>query len=658
MGISIWVAAAVLAAPAVPAAAPAGQTVQQQFDAASAALEKPDWAEAARLYEALEARLGSGSPAAARSRAIVRVRKAHALIALHRWDEAETALRQGLAALPANDASVREDRALGLLDLAGLAERSLDYAEALKDYRAAEPMLTGSYQVRALRGIIQTGMFYDAPQALADAERGIALAAQDPANKPREAVFRTLRGRVLLNLGRTADARQDFERAVTLLGGLTAKVDVNDLAARSDAAIAARLAGDQEEARKYLAWTGAGHFDEPFPAAIDMTPPPCGEDLKPDDVAVIELSIAADGTVADAAPIYASHQGMSALLFARAASEWSWRPDELEKIPAIFRTMTRLEMRCSTAARHPGVAELLRPEVDEWLQQQHVEPLDTGDVAQAARLKPLQAELARREAASGPASVALLPVLVDLARNPLVDMDDTRTDLDRAFAIATSARAPGPVIAFVGIRRAVAVDWRDRRSGTAAQALRTLLADPRIASDPRAAAAVRLALAAQLAGHKAGRADAMAVLDEATKTPGLPAQDPMRAAAFARLASLKLANGEVEAARATYAASGLSADQCALLDATPRLKHNAGSSGDFPQEAMRWGFEGWAKLEYDLTAAGVTTNVRPTVAYPPFIFGKAGSEIVQRLRYDASFRPDGSLGCGGMAQSIHFRLGH
>jgi hypothetical protein len=656
MVISMWIAAAAAAVQAAPAA-PAGQSIQQQFDAASAALDKAQWDEAARLYERLEARLGAATPTAARSRAIVRIRKAHALVNLHRWGEAETALRQGLAALPANDASVREDRALGLLDMGELSERALDYGEALKDYRAAEPVLPGSFQVRALRGLIQTGMFYDAQQALADAQRGLALAATDPANKRREAVFRTLRGRVLLNLGRTAEARQDFEKAVTLLGGLTEHVDINDLAARSDAAIAARIAGDQEAARKYLAWTGAGHFDTPFPAALDMAPPPCGEELKPDDVAVVELAISPDGSVAEATPIYASRQGTSALLFARAAGAWSWQPEDLAKIPPLFRALTRLEMRCSTAVRHPIVAELLRPEVDEWLQQHHVEPLDTGDVGQAARLKPLQAELARREAGAGQASVVLVPVLVDLARNPLVGNEDSRADLDRALGIATAAKAPGPVIAYLGIFRALAVDWRALHAGNADASLRALLADPRVAADPRASTAVRLAVAARLASTKAGRADAMALLDEATRTPGLPPQDPMRAAAFARLASLKLANGDTEAARATYAASGLSADQCALLDATPRLKHGGGSSGDFPQEAMRWGFEGWAKLEYDLTAAGVTTNVRPTVAYPPFIFGKAGSEIVQRLRYDASFRPDGSLGCGGMSQSIQFRIG-
>lgn len=657
MAVSMWIAAAAAAVQAVPAA-PAGQSIQQQFDAASAALDKAQWDEAARLYEGLEARLGAATPTAARSRAIVRIRKAHALVNLHRWGEAETALRHGLAALPANDASVREDRALGLLDMGELSERALDYGEALKDYRAAEPALPGSFQVRALRGMIQTGMFYDAQQALADAERGLALAATDPGNKRREAVFRTLRGRVLLNLGRTAEARQDFEKAVSLLGGLTEHVDVNDLAARSDAAVAARLAGDEEAARKYLAWTGAGHFDTPFPAALDMPPPPCGDELKPDDVAVVELAISPEGSVAEATPIYASRQGTSALLFARAAGAWSWQPEDLAKIPPLFRALTRLEMRCSTAVRHPLVAELLRPEVDEWLQQQHVEPLDSGDVGQAARLKPLQAELARREATAGPAAVALVPVLVDIARNPLVSIAEGQAHLDRALAIAAAAKAPGPVVAYLGILRALDLDWRAIHAGQADAPLRALLADSRIAADPRAATAVRLALAARLAASKAGRADAMALLDDATRTPGLPAQDPMRAAAFARLASLKLANGDTEAARATYAASGLSADQCALLDATPRLKRGAGSSGDFPQEAMRWGFEGWARLEYDLTAAGVTTNVRPTVAYPPFIFGKAGSEIVRRLRYDASFRPDGSLGCGGMSQSIQFRIRH
>jgi len=631
-------------------------TVQQQFEAATAALDKGDASEALRLYEDLERRVGGSGAAASRSRALVRVRKGQALLNLQRWSEAEAALRAGVAGLPADDASLREDRGIALLDLGELAEHALDYGEALSDYRSAEAGLTGGYRVRALRGLIQTGMFYDAPAALADSDRALAFAGETPADKRREAVFRTMRGRVLLNLGRTGEARKEFAHAVSLLGGLTEKVDINDLAARSDAAIAARLAGDEEEARKYLAWTGAGHFDEPFPPAADMPPPLCDEELKPDDVAVVELSVAKDGTVGDALPVYSSRQGTSALAFARAASGWSWQPERLERIGALFRAVTRVEMRCSTAAHHAGVDQLLRPEVDAWLERMHVPALDADIAGQAQRLKPLRDELARREAASGPNAPALVPILVELAHNPLVGQEESRLLLDRALGIARAANAPAPVVAFLGIRRSLMIDWRELRGGVYERPLRALLADPKIVQDDHAVNAVRLALAGAMANSKNRRPEAMTLLEEVGKAPGLGAGDAMRAAAFARLSSLRLASGDAEGARAAFVASGVRADQCALLDATPRLKRMAGSSDDFPNAALRWGFEGWVKLEYDLTAAGVPTRVRPTVAYPPFIFGKAGSDIVERLRYDPSFRPDGSLGCGGMERSINFRI--
>jgi tetratricopeptide (TPR) repeat protein len=649
----LLIPAAAIAAQATTQAPPAQPTLQQQFEAASVALQAEHWEQALALYQALEARLSASH---VRDLGIVRVRKASALAGLGREEEAGEALRLGLPALPASDPSLADDRFSGLVTLAKIAERALDYGEAYKDYLAAE-QLVPDFQSKApaLRGLIQTGMFYDAPAALARADAAVvAAAALKPAQKNVEGLFRTMRGRVLLNMGRPAEALKELQTAVSLLGGLTEKVDAADLSARSDVAIAALQSGDQDKAREYLAWTGAGHFKQGFPLGSGMVPPPCGTDLSPSDVAIVEFSVRDDGTVGYAAPIYSSRQGPSALLFAEAVTGWSWKPDELKDIPPLFRALTRMEVRCSNASAHPSVVAALRGDVDQWLEARGAAPTGASERrSDAARLKPLEAELARREKESGASSLALLPVLADLASNDLVSREDTHAYLARGLAIARAEKAPPPVLAWFGIGLANA-DWKWPARDKLAAALRMLLADPPIAGDPRASAAVRLALAESLYYGKKGSAEAIATLLEVPKTPGLDPHDPFRAAALARAASLQLIAGDVPAAKAAYVQSGLNATQCSLLDAPPRMKFNGASDSDFPMAALRWGFEGWVKLEFDLTANGKTTNVRPVIAYPPFVFEKSATTIIDKTLYEKTFRPDGDLGCGGISQHIRF----
>ncbi len=652
------IAVALLAGPSMAQPPAAQPSIQQQFEAASAALDADHWTQALALYQQLEARLPATRK---RDLALVRVREGIALGQLDREEEAADALRRGLPDLPTNDPSLTSDRFTGLILQAKIEERALDYGGAYKDYLTAEPLVPDLIsKTPAIRGLIQTGMFYDAPAALARADAAIAAAAAlKPGDKKLEALFRTMRGRVLLNMKRPAEALKELQHAVDLQGGLTDRVNANDLAARSDLAIAALQSGDDAKAREYLAWTGAGHFKDGFPMGTGMVPPACGPDLSPSDVAIVEFSIRDDGTVGASTPIYSSRQGQSALLFAEAVTGWSWQPNELKDIQPLFRALTRMEIRCSTAAEHPSVLAALRRDLDQWLDARGVVP---DDVAQgrsdAARLVPLQQELTRREQASGPSSLAILPVLADLASNALVGRDDRHGYLTRALAIARAEKAPAPVLAWIGIRLA-ASDWSwTRHADTRPAALQALLADPAIAADPHASAAVRLILAEVLYDRKKDKAGLIAALSQVPSTPGLDPNDPLRAAALVRLASAELRAGDADAARSAYARSGLTATQCALMDDRPRLKFSGASAGDFPQEALRWGFEGWVKMEFDLKADGSTTNVRPVVAYPPFVFESAASNILDRTRYEKTFRPDGALGCGGLDQHVRFTLRH
>ena len=122
------------------------------------------------------------------------------------------------------------------------------------------------------------------------------------------------------------------------------------------------------------------------------------------------------------------------------------------------------------------------------------------------------------------------------------------------------------------------------------------------------------------------------------------------------MASIDAGNGKLDQARAAFKRSGLSADQCALLDSPPRMTASNVGGDDFPKEAMRWGFEGWTELQYDVTADGKTQNVRAIVSYPPFVFTKAGANVMDGARFAKTYRPDGGLGCGGDTGRVRFQM--
>jgi outer membrane biosynthesis protein TonB len=75
-----------------------------------------------------------------------------------------------------------------------------------------------------------------------------------------------------------------------------------------------------------------------------------------------------------------------------------------------------------------------------------------------------------------------------------------------------------------------------------------------------------------------------------------------------------------------------------------------------PLAAMKLGFEGWVRTEYDIAADGRTVAPRAVIAYPPFVFDEAATGILRDTRYTSTFRPEGALACSGEQQSIVFRL--
>lgn len=639
----------ILAAMMLAQAAVAQPSAQAMFDAASAAAEAERWAEALAGYEALERRYEGKSP---RTVAIVRVRKGDVLLQLERRDEARDALVSGLAALPADDASLLADRVDAQISLARLALNEVDYPRARAYYETLRPLATStSEKLRVETGLAIATMFESPAQSLTHADAAMALVAATPGTpKALRAQVRTLRGRALLNAKDYKAAQKELELAMRELGGLTTKVDLADISARSDLAIAAMLAGKPDAAREYLAFTGAGTMKAPLASATYFAPPPCGGDaeLKPEDVAIIQFAIGADGKVIGVTPIYAS-RGAVASTFARGVRDWSWSPEGLAKITPLFRVFNRVELRCSTAAARPPVYALLKDATDAWFQAKGVAPVEGGQdfpaLLAAARTQMAAADAAGRDA------LALYPALMAYATSPLTDRTTSRAAARRAAALLAAEGAPGSVQAWYHLGMGWVLDVRPTEEDAR---LRAALASPAVQADAQAAAALKLKIADGFLRRPP--ADARTLLMQVADDARLAERDQLRIGAYVRLANVQAQTGDVAAARASYAKTGLDAQQCALVDARPRMTQSGASSSDFPREAMRWGFEGWVRTEFDISADGKTLAQRAVVAYPPFVFNDAAVGLAKGMQFTQSYRPEGALGCGGQAQTIRFGL--
>lgn len=300
---------ALATAQSAPATSPPKPTAQAQFDAANAASEAGRWQDAATAFAAIEARLGPKGNA--RVLSIVRVRRVIALARLGRGGEAREPLTAGLATLPV-EADLALDRLEALLALARIAEGENAYA-VISAYVSEAEATTMSDRERLAVAVLgaRATMFDPGDAALTYADRALALAIKPGAmSKERLGETRTLRARVLLNRGDHKEAYAELRKALAEQGGLSLKVTQGDIAVRSDLALAALLNKDNDSAKQYLAYTGAGLMKVAFDRGIAMDPPPCGgdADLRRDDVAVVQFGVLDDGTVAYASPIYSSRR--------------------------------------------------------------------------------------------------------------------------------------------------------------------------------------------------------------------------------------------------------------------------------------------------------------------------------------------------------------
>ncbi len=634
-------------------AAPPPDSVQGRFNTAADLLKDGNAKDALPLFEALEKQLQSPPKSSATSLAIARYYKGNALMRMNRLEEAREAtllaLSDGALSKPATKDTLR----LAREQLARLHERLMNDTDAAETYAVLRASAEDDAQrARYLLRQASALSVLEPARALTLSNEAVTLLEALPKEaKEDRASIHAIRGRALLNLGQVKDARAAFQSALRAYGSLDTSVDTMEYALRADAAYAALRDGELEDARKFMAYAGQGTSQRrAFPVPGTMPLPQCGglDELKPDDVAIIEAAITSGGEVAIARPVFATRAGRMGYLFSESVRDWRWQPEVLTGINPVLLRRLRFEVRCTQAFPAANVSNA-RDALSAWLNARPngVRPPIPADKAEADRLARAEADPAR-------AASAWLHY-------------SYRQDLkagEREFAVTEAGKAAGRAgapLEISALARAEGLSDSNRGFGRAAASrrsainMRPMLDEPEIRADPEASARLRLFLAT-LYGEARMGAEERAALDEVVSDKRLPEKHPLRTAALLGLANAAAAQDDTANAAEAFAATGLSPSQCAALSQKPILLKKNTSSDDYPLEAIAWGFTGWVRAEYDIDANGKTANIRHIASFPAGIFNKAGSRVVGDFAYRKSYRPDGSAGCTASGQSIVFGI--
>ncbi|HEX7821264.1 MAG TPA: energy transducer TonB [Sphingobium sp.] len=648
--LTLLLASATLA-PAEPPVSPETLSSQSLFDQATTAAVSEECRKAIQLFDILEQRkaLKTGSmPDSAAA-----VRKGICLIRIGRTADGERAILRGLPVLEKAGPDFMNDVASGTGSLGDAALRYNDYDRAIVQYRRSLAMRTGLERLVTLADLATATVFDGDGASLDYSKEGIALISALPKkeqNRDSLAAFHTLHARALLNQGKAQEGYAELKEALKLSGGLTTRTTLSEVSMRADLGMAAALVGRMDDARMYLAYTGAGRLgDSHFVRGVSMDPPPCGEEtgLRPDDVAVVEFSIGDDGLVANAHTVYSRGNRAAAVAFAGAVNDWYWSPDSVKGIPAFYRVVTRVEMRCSTAdAGAPSILSLAGARFAAWAAARS--PMLRAEESKPKRVEELRRALAQNglQAASLERAAALGMIATLESAPPEI----RASDASQAIAAATEAKAPVEVINWLRLVSITGGDWvPDRKTSLA---LRSLAAEPSFAGDPVSAATALLLASGRVRGSRLP--DAAQMLQKVADDGRLPEHHPLRQAARISLANIAAAAGDGAAAQRFFASTGLTEQQCALIGVRPAMRRSGVDSNDYPMEAQRMGFEGWVNLEFDVTADGRTAKARPIVAYPPLIFVEAALGMTKDFRYESSYRPSGGAACTANRETISF----
>ena len=648
-----------LAALAIGFAAPAtAASLQDQYNVAQTAFDAGKMEAARTGFAAILPRLDA-NPKSAATAAVVRARLGAATLALGEQEAAIVLLTRGAAGLVAGSEQWQQT----MLDLAHADEIVIDYDGAATVYRKllAAPSLVPAIRLSATVGMVRVLTFSDPVAARTYADQAIEQGKAIAPGKRTDilAQLQTLRGRIDLNDGNPREARKWFEKAFASAGGLTTMMNVSDVRVRGDLALAAYLSGDAESARKYLAYTGAGQLPEQgFELGADMPLPACapaGPVLR-DDMAVVEFSLAPDGRVGNVMPIYVSRRGGSELAFARAVRTWSWRPAAAKALPPFWRQAVRMELRCANQGPGDGSLWGLGADVTGWLAEHAPEPLPEALRGEAAALPVLRTELARRTSVFGARSPQLLPVLIAIGGNDVVENEESISADIAGIEIATANAAPRDLVLYFRMGQAIHTTHKRTRAEVlpALEALQKAF-DAEGNGQTRGAA-----LVANYIAYYAGIGQDAKVTEAYRRILAMPLTvvpngDPLRQTARLQIASVEAAASRIDAARELLAQTGLTADQCSAFPITP-VQTGRARGLDFPKEALQWSFEGTVRVAYDLDVTGKPVNVRTVTASPPLVFDAATEAAARTLRYKPIFRDGATIGCADLQQAVRYQI--
>nr|WP_310525275.1 hypothetical protein [Polymorphobacter sp.] len=669
--------ALILAALATPALA--ATTIQQDFDAAQTLLDAGKPTEARAAFTALLTRFPPTSQGKAAS--LIRARLGSAMLDTGDAEAAEPLLKAAIAGFKGTTPQDAEERAMALYDLGRAQESQARLDSAAATYRQAldaKVFPAGDPSDIGLRAALARTLIWSNPaeaRRLLDGLLALPKEKFGAKNFNSRALVETLRGRVELNNNNPGEARRWFTAAAKSAGGAeTQRVSIADVRIRGDLALANYKLGRADEVQKYVAFSGAGSLaSEGLTVASDMPLPSCAPltGLATDAVAVVEFAIGADGRVSGVTPIYASRGNSEAArdqgpetLFPQAVRRWFWNTENVAKLDPFWRQAVRVELRCFND-RPAG--DLVRSAFNRdrlaWYESVGINDTPEWPGNDAEVLPAMRAELARREKDHGAQSPQLLPALRDLAGNAAAPAADRRAAYDRWKALT---RQQSPPVSLRTDLRLNEIMWDSQSAKSRAAALRfereqqaALLAEVEAAGDgdSRAAMLVRLRLGETL-DEQRDTSGARALFDRVAAAPEsiMPAGDPIRTTALLRISNQAAAARDTATAATALAATGLTPEQCSLIDVRPQGINNSVGASAFPGEAQRWGTGGFARVGYDITADGKTTGVRTIVASPPFIFGPPTEKAIARFQYRPVFRSGNTIGCTGNAQTIRFRV--
>ncbi len=620
---------------------------QAIYDAAQAAFDKADWAGALDGFQTLLP--SDPSRPLSHSQALIAGRLAFALEHLRRFDEALVIAKRAIGALPADDIVLVDT----LMTAGESARYSFDYSASITLYERALALAKGAGDQAAVRNVrialayaettinpVAVGVELD--QALAD------KAALTEVKKTDLALIEDLRARAAANAGDNATAERWATRAVDDSGGLTiGKVSLLQIAIRNDAGIIASLRRKGDDARRYLAYTGAGHLKKmAWIGRFTGELPVCAEeaDVHPSDSVIVQFSIADNGEVLGALPVYASRPGPTGAIFAQAVSTWHWDSQGLEGVELFWRNALVLELRCASRPTPIALKQTVRRALADWLTTKGLSLPPYADLVHAddPRLR-----------SDGPDAIPALFARIE--HNAQSDAVFTRL---RSVLDAQGAPAAAYALMLSAQARAKASRWDYAQSGRSRAAYLAAVAPAFRTRYPEDPATAWLLLDWALAYEEGGNfKDALPVLQMILDLPrfSLPDEAPVRRVAL--LHKAMTANRLGDPSVGTHLAqSGLEVEQCSMFDTHPIPTSLGANSGQFPKEAQEWGFEGYVRESFDITADGKVANPRPVVAYPPLVFGPATDKVVSGFKFLSPRIGDKTIGCMGRTQGINYKL--